>query len=238
MTANDDLLNAIFDGRDPTLRDELAAWMAESRRYVVFARDYRDKIRAKLRNARGADGMGDLRAELATAAYLLREPRFTLEYEKFAAAKQRSPDFTVTFKTHTPFNVEVRRLREADPDGGESDDHINKLMAVAVDKVGQMPAGSINLLWLVGEEAPDEADIVQAAANLRQLAERKDEEYFTRRGFGSAVDFLRHFGRLSAIAAQGRGSGFLWLNPPARHKVPADIALAVRRLVEDERAAS
>ena len=54
-------------------------------------------------------GLKDLRAELETAVLLLRDERFTLEYEKYVATKQRGQDFTVTFKTHTPFNVEVRR---------------------------------------------------------------------------------------------------------------------------------
>src|SRR5687767_3941600 len=108
MTAIDDLLDYIFDGKKSALYVEFEGWVRESRRFKAFATSYRDKIRSKLRNVRDESGMKGLQAELETALLLLREERFTLEYEKYAASKQRSPDFTVTFKTHTPFNIEVR----------------------------------------------------------------------------------------------------------------------------------
>jgi hypothetical protein len=63
-----------------------------SRRFKAFAITYRSKIRAKLKNAREEGGMKDLRAELETAALLLREARFTLEYEKYAASKNVRSD--------------------------------------------------------------------------------------------------------------------------------------------------
>lgn len=82
------------------------------RRSAAFATQDRGKRRAKPGNAPHDGGIHDLRAELETAALLLREKRFTREYEKYAALKQRGPGFTVTFKTHMPFSVEVaiRRL--------------------------------------------------------------------------------------------------------------------------------
>src|SRR5690349_18653023 len=102
MTALDDLLNDIFDGKKSALYAEFEGWLKGSRRFKAFATLYRAKIRAKLKNVRDEGGMKDVRAEIATAALLLHEERFTLEYEKYAALKQRGPDFTVTFKTHTP----------------------------------------------------------------------------------------------------------------------------------------
>src|SRR6185369_2610002 len=108
---------------------------------------------------RDENGMNDLRAELETAALLLREERFTLEYEKYAALKQRGPDFTVTFKTHTPFNVEVRRIRSLELDDENAEARIGKLMSVLCEKVRQMPPSIVNLLWLVpasGEDAERE----------------------------------------------------------------------------------
>src|SRR5947207_9376737 len=106
--------------------------------------------------------MKDLRAELETAALLLRDERFTLEYEKYAASRQRGPDFTVTFKTHTPFNVEVRRIRSVELDDGNNEAPTGKLMAVLCDKVGQMPPSIINLLWLVAEREISQADLTRA----------------------------------------------------------------------------
>ncbi len=121
MADLDDLLDYIFDGKQPALYPEFEGWVRGSRRFRAFATSYRGKIRAKLKNVRDEGGMKDLRAELETAALLLREERFTLEYEKYAASKQRGPDFTVTFKTHTPFNVEVRRIRSVELDDGDAE---------------------------------------------------------------------------------------------------------------------
>jgi hypothetical protein len=167
--------------------------------------------------------MKDLRAELETAALLLREERFTLEYEKYAASKQRGPDFTVTFKTHTPFNVEVRRIRGVELDGGDTEERPGKLMTVLCDKVGQMPPGIANLLWLIAEREIPEADLTRAVMTLRQLAERKAEDFFTRRGFESAADFLKRYRQLSGIVLRQSGENALWLNSLARHKAPPDI---------------
>ena len=105
MPALDPLLDDLFAGRHAALRAEFDGWLRGSRRFAAFAETYRGKIRAKLRHAQDADGLRDVRAELEVAALLLGEERFAIEYEKYAAAKQRGPDFTVTFKTHTPFNV-------------------------------------------------------------------------------------------------------------------------------------
>jgi hypothetical protein len=160
---------------------------------------------------------------------LLREERFALEYEKYAARKQRGPDFTVTFKTHTLFNVEVRRIRG---DRGPEDvaAEMNRLVAVLCDKVGQMPAGVANLLWLVDEAGIAERDLDGAAAALRALAERKVETFFTRRGFESAADFLRQYQRLSGIVLRRPEGIVVWLNPLARRKLPPAIVTAICRL--------
>lgn len=71
------------------------AEVRDSRRFRAFAHTYRDKIRAKLRNAGDDRGELDLAAELETAALLLREARFAVEYETYAAAKQRGPDLAI-----------------------------------------------------------------------------------------------------------------------------------------------
>ncbi len=230
MTVLDDLLAEIFDGKKPPLYFEFAAWAQGSRRFKTFAGSNRVKIRAKLRNARDEGGMKDLRAELETAALLLREERFTVEYEKYAPSKQRGPDFTVTFKTHIPFNVEVRRIRSIELDDGDAEARSGKLMAVLCAKVGQMPPGIVNLLWLTAERDIAEADLARAALTLRQLAEGKAEAFFTRRGFVSAAIFLRQYQQLSGVVLRQSGASVLWLNPLARHKTPPEIAAALQRL--------
>ncbi len=230
MTDADDLLDYIFEGKKPALYSEFENWVRDSRRFKAFAVTYRSKIRAKLKNVRDEGGVQDLRAELETAALLLRSERLTLEYEKYAALKQRGPDFTVTFKTHTPFNVEVRRIRGVELDEGETDTRVGKLMAVLSEKAGQMPPSIINLLWLVSEREISEADLVRSATILRDLAERKAEDLFTRRGFESAADFIRHYRQLSGIVLRQPGKKVLWLNPLARHKAPPEILNAIQRL--------
>lgn len=229
MSDVDDLLAYIFEGKTSPLSSEFAGWLRDSRRFQVFAGIYRDKIRSKVRNAREADGLRDVRAELSAAAALLHEERFTLAYETYIASKQRGPDFTVTFKTHTPFNVEVRRVRGLETDDA-ADARVGKLVGVMCDKVGQMPAGIVNWLWLTSEVPITEEDLLATGLLLRQLAERKVEPFFTGRGFESAADFLKQYQRLSGIIVAGDGGNVLWLNPLARQKAPPEIVTALRRV--------
>lgn len=230
MAALDDLLADIFGATSPALAAEFAAWARESRRFRTFAASYRSKIRTKLKNVRDDGGLSDVRAELETAARLLRDDRFTLEYEKYAASRQRGPDFTVTFKTHTLFNVEVRRVRRLELDDGDDEARATKLMAVLCSKVGQMPPGIVNLLWLIGEEELSEADMISATVRLRQLAEHKVEDFFTRRGFLNAAAFLKQYRQLSGIILAQPDRQIVWLNPLARHKAPPDVVNAIQRL--------
>ncbi len=230
MSTLNDLLNSIFDNNQSALYPEFEGWVRASRRFKAFATTYSVKIRAKLKKVHDEGGMNDLRAELEAAMLLLREERFTLEYETYAAAKQRGPDFTVTFKTHTPFNVEVRRLRSREWDTDNSEARIGKLMEVLCDKVGQMPPSIINLLWLTSDDILAETDIAQAMATLRQLAERKTDDFFTRRGYKSATDFLRQYQHLSAIIVYHATEPILWLNPLARYKAPLEMVNAMRRV--------
>ncbi len=230
MSTLDDLLDEIFDDRRTALYAEFTGWVRGSRRFAAFAEVYRGKIRAKLRHARDEGGLRDVRAELAAAAALLSEPSFSLEYEKYAAARTRGPDFTVTFKTHTPFNVEVRRIRGSELDTADAETRTAKLIAVLLDKAGQMPPSIPNVLWLSADGPIDADELAGAVATLRRLAERKDDDYFARRGYRGAADFLEQYQRLSGIVRPAAGGPSLWLNPLARHKIPAGLAAALGRL--------
>lgn len=230
MGVPDELLDDIFDGKKPSFYADVATWLRDSRRFRAFVVTYRAKIRAKLRNARDEGGRNDVRAELETAELLLRAEKFTLEYEKYTAAKQRGPDFTVTFKTHTPFNVEVRRIRRVELDDGDADAPVVKLMAVLCEKVRQMPPSIVNILWLTAEREISQSDLTRAVTTLRQLAEQKAEDWFTRRGFASAADFINQFRRLSGIVLHSAGAHVIWLNPLARHQATPDIVLTLQRL--------
>lgn len=227
IAAVEDLLDALFDSPASPFRAELGGWLRDSRRFRAFVTAQRSKIRAKLRSARDAPGLEDVRAELQTACLLLGDERFTLAYETYTAARRRGPDFTVTFKTHTPFNVEVRRLRNMEPAGEPLAD---KLQAVLCDKVQQMPPGIVNLLWLANARPLAAADVAEAAASLRRRADAKDETFFTRRGFTSATHFLKQYGQLSGIVLPAADGHSVWANPLARHKPLPEIVTAIGRL--------
>jgi hypothetical protein len=227
MTTRDALLDFCFDGRRPPLAAEFAAWLQDSRRFQAFATEHQAKIRAKLRGVRDEGGMLDLRAELLAALLLLREPSFQVAYEAYAARKQRGPDFTVTYKTHTPFNVEVRRLRSGE--WAAAAPH-PKLPTVVCDKVGQMPPSTVNLLWLAADGELRTDDVAAALAALRYKAETKDDAFFARQGFAGAGAFLQQVRRLSAIAIRPPETPAVWLNPLARHPAPAAIVQALQRL--------
>lgn len=230
LTTPDDLLDYVFDGKQLELYAEFERWVRGSRRFRAFATSYRGKIRAKLKNARDDASVKDLQAEFEAAALLLRDERFTLEYEKYATTKQRGPDLTVTYRTHTRFNVEVRRIRSTDLDEEDPEAITGKLIAVVCDKAGQMPPGIVNLLWLAADRPIHEADLIRAVTTLRQFAEQKDEAFFIRRGYASAAVFLRQYRQLSAIMLRQPGAATWWLNPLARHPASAQIITALQRL--------
>ena len=170
-----------------------------------------------------------MRAELHLAALLLREERFSVEYERYAASKQRGPDFTVIFRTHTPFNVEVRRVRPAEPDD-DADARAARLLGVLVDKVGQLPPGIVNLLWLSADGPIAADDLARAVSALGQLTAGKADDYFLRHGYGGAADFQQRYRRLSGVVLPQAEGRLVWPNPLARHKTPADVAAAIARL--------
>ncbi|HEX6800729.1 MAG TPA: hypothetical protein VF116_23655 [Ktedonobacterales bacterium] len=224
------LLADLDAAEDQTLREACARWAAVSPRFRSFLAEHATKIARKLRTAEGIEGRRDVLLELYAAHRLLLERSITLEYERYAADKTRGPDFTATFKTHTPFNVEVRRLRGAT--GGD----FGRWASVIGDKLRQMPPSIANVL-LVGCDAnlALALDVAEAMARLRALAERRDDEFFARRGFAAAKDYLRQLQRLSAIVLiagwEGAlaGTASLWPNAQARHPLPHDLSQALAR---------
>ena len=72
--------------------------------------------------------------------------------------------------------------------------------------------------------------LMAATTALRQLADRKADDFFARRGYEGAADFLAHYHRLSGVVLRPPGGIALWQNPIARHKLRPDIATAIERL--------
>jgi len=76
-----------------------------------------------------------MRFELEIPYLFLLDQRFEVEYEKRLASMRRSPDFTVTFETDIVFNVEVKRIRQAD-----LGQRFDKWMEEVVNRVSEVPS--------------------------------------------------------------------------------------------------
>ncbi len=201
----------------------LECWLADSPRFAAFADQYRDKVRKKLRNTRDADGVRDVLCELETARCLLREPRFDVAYEAHAHTPGRAPDFTVTYRTHTRFHVEVARLRAAADAGDE------RLAELVAGKLGQTLAGAMNVLvvW-AGAGGVERDGAERALKRLQARAERNDTVLFARYNFDDRGDFFKSYLRLSAVLLRLEGDAsrapLLWHNKQARHALESPIA--------------
>jgi hypothetical protein len=224
----DDLLPYIFGNTRLPLAVQFAQWLRASPRFYTFAETYRDKIRKKVRGAADAEGYRDLEAELATAVFLVEERRFVVEYEKHGVGKQREPDFSVTFRTHVLFNVEVTRLRVA-PTGTAPE--LSKLTNTLCAKLGQLPPSVINVLALVTDAPVYSADDLAGVLGLLHTrATQTDDDFFLRRGLAGARDFLKLSSRLSAIRLSATGAApILWLPSTPRHPLPPDLTTILRK---------
>lgn len=223
-----DVLPYIFPDVRLPLAVQFAQWLQASPRFRAFAETHRDKIRKKVRVVTEAEGYGDLHAELATAYSLLLERRFLVDYEKYGVGKRRGPDFSVTYKTHIRFDVEVTRLRGMQ---AEASTGPGKLVNTLCAKLAQLPPSMINLLVLAADNALyGEDELARGLQLLHERAQWKDDAFFTRRGFRGTRDFLTHYHRLSAIRLLvPDASPILHLQVQARHPMPPDLAACLRR---------
>lgn len=236
----------MLDGHAAQLADDLTRWLRASRRFEAFVGANRGKIRKKLRLARDRESLQDVRAELAVAYVLLLDRRTELAFEPYSAGGRRGPDFAVTFRASTIFNVEVTRLRAgADApllgglsvDAGEqcstNADWTAKIANTICAKLGQLPPGMPNVLALVSGGAALEApDVADAAGLLKADAERKDEARFLARGLRGTREFHHLYPRLSgaivlrAVGSVGEldtGGIALWTNKEAKHPLSTEL---------------
>jgi hypothetical protein len=214
------LTSAIFGDETSPSAAQCAAWMSVSAPFLAFVETHETKIRKKVRGAQDDEGLRDVAFELSTAAWLLHDRRVSIGYERYLAEKARGPDFTVTFKGHIVFNVEVRRLRAAAT--------AERVIDVVCEKAGQMPPGVTNVLVIGCEGATPDLDA--AVKRLRTLAEGKQDAFFTARGWRDARGFLRAWPRLGAVVLRAAladiGSAArpaVWLNRAAKHPVAVEV---------------
>ena len=218
----DDLVRYIARGEDGALGAALREWIRESPRFRAFVETYRDKIRKKARGARDEDVRADLTFELSVARRLLAERRFELEYEPYGVA-QRAPDFGVTFRANLRLNVEVRRLRRGARAAASDADP--SLVRIVCAKLGQLRPAAINVMVL--GPTIDAGTLARSMPWLQERAKQRHDVSFRELGFGDSRDFRRNFRRVSAIFLVGNGSAEVWVNPQARHRMPADLRRAL-----------
>jgi hypothetical protein len=230
-------LNYLFDNNPHILRVPLTTWMKDTPRFADFVTLHQAKIRKKIKSIRNFENAQDLRAELETAYLLLQEKRFDLAYEPYNKKAGRGPDFAVTFKTHTIFNVEVTRMRYSNREHDKSEPPLfdpeyegRRLADNVSSKLSQMLPGMMNLLVIVADDQRiGELEVGKVMNQLKQRAEQKDSELFRRHNFRGTADFFNYYQRLSGVLLRNPGndesgkSPILWLNNQTKHPLPAPI---------------
>ncbi len=218
MTKQADLVRYLFDGRENAVSIEMLEWMEASARFTGFVEIYRDKIRKKIRVARDAESLLDVRCELAAARCLLQDRRFDVAYELYAGAGRRAPDFTATYRENLVLNIEIARLRVMESEAAETglQRKEERVVGILLDKLAQMQAGMPNLLLIYTRS--DVARSIDLAALLHVLQiriERKDPVVYSLGRYSSPAAFYRGFNRLNGVFLWG-GSVQQWVNKQAR----------------------
>lgn len=218
----ENLILAVCGVPDHPLAAPLRRWCETSRPFLAFAEGHASKIRKKLRLAHPGDQQADLLAELAVAAWLLRDQRFVVVYEPLPPAGQRGPDFQVTFRLNSVVQVEVTRLGlpANDPVGAAA-----RLARVLGDKIGQCLPGAANLLVVAVPSGVATGELVPLA--LRRL------DQAAQGGADPPPEAVRAFQRgrqklsgvlLCTFAPDGQPEAtHLWLNPQARPPLLPEI---------------
>jgi len=111
---SEEQIEYLTKGRNHPIATALKYWLNSSERFAEFVWRYRDKIRKKCTNAKSFEDLEDVRFELEIPYLLLMDQRFEVEYEKQSNTIHRMPDFAVNFKNQIEFNIEVKRIRQAD----------------------------------------------------------------------------------------------------------------------------
>ncbi|MDQ3397438.1 MAG: hypothetical protein M3511_06635 [Deinococcota bacterium] len=227
----DDLVQRICGTTDHPLAPFLHRWCEESRPFTAFAETHATKLRKKARLASPGGALNDLLAELATAAFLVRDRRFTLQYEPYRATGLRGPDFQVIFKTHTSFHVEVTRLRLLNLGGDDLAGAALKLARVVCDKIGQFPPGVMNLLAVVVPPGVERDTFIPSTIRLLDIYPQREARLLVPElPLEDVRSYLRQRQRLSAIALCSFTSAWqplmvtLWLNRQTKHPLHPEVA--------------
>lgn len=234
MSKPADLVAYVLDRAPPfasSLKGELLGWMEASTRFTGFVETYRDKIRKKIRVTRDAETVLDLRGELEVARDLLSDRRFNAAYEPYASAKQRGPDFSVTYRANTLFNIEVARIRAEPNEVDEA--HLarkeERVVRILLDKLGQMQPGMANLMAIhTRPELARAIDLPGLMQSVKAAVESKAPAFYAQTRYASPATFYKDFLLLSGLLFWTPG-GPLWINKQARpgldEKILRQVAL-------------
>ena len=221
MTRLADLTAYLFEGEPHPLAEALFQWMEVSPRFTAFVEIYRDKIRKKLRVTREPESLLDLRSELDVARGLLSDRRLEVEYEPYASARRRGPDFSVAYRVNQIFNIEVARMRVYMEE---------RFLRLLLYKLGQMQPGRPNLLVIhTRDEMASAVHLDNLMQGIKLKAERKDPSFYETSRYASPAAFYKDFLHLSAIllwAAEAQ----MWVNKQARPGLAIEILRVVSSL--------
>ena len=227
MTKPDDLIAYLFEGQPHLLSATLMQWMQASSRFTAFVETYRDKVRKKVRIIREPEGAGDLLGELEVAYCLLEDRSLAVEYEPYASAKRRGPDFAVTYRANLVFNVEVARIRMDSIDLGRIEERILRIL---LDKLGQMQPGMSNVLIIhTRRELGRSIDLGRLLQDIKLRAERKDTSFYAVSRYASPASFYKDFLHLSAILLW-TAEAQPWVNKQARPVLPERVLRLISSL--------
>jgi len=200
---------------DDPFHDELAAWLASSRRFRAFAEAHRDKIRKKVRVAIDSQALHDVRAELHVARLLFEDRRIGLAFEAYGSGRA-GPDFSLAFRDAPSLNLEVTRPRTT------------SLAGPILTKLHQLPPSRPNAVVLALADDPAAPDVGETVRELRVRADGKEDAFFASRGFDGARAFHQRLLRLGGVIAWREGAGAeVWLNKSARIALPEAATRAV-----------
>ena len=154
-----------------------------------------------------------------------------MEYESYASAKGRGPDFAVTYRANLVFNIEVARMR-ADENGAVELDLPRKderFLRILLYKLGQMQAGKPNLLVIcTRKELARSIDLGGFMQGLKTRVEGKDPSFYNISRYASPAAFYKDFLHISGILLwTASPEAQLWVNKQAR----PTLAVEVLRLI-------
>lgn len=237
----EDLVRRVAGDPEHPVAPLLRRWASASKPFADFVEAHASKVHKKARLARTEEQAGDLAAELAVAAVLTGDRRFSLEYEPFHAPGTRGPDFRLTLPSKAACHVEVTRLRRPEsPDDPEyGADPALRLARVLATKIGQLPPGAPNLLAVLPPEDGAGADLAPRAVRLLDTlasrpASEADERPLPGLGPGRVQDFARARRHLSAVSLwtfgpdwEARGVS-VWVPAGAARPLPPELERLLR----------